>query len=162
MFRAGKRIIEVKNVIFFKIKFIYSQDNGELSREILNSEETGMLVTHIYFNGNCKEAIELYKNALYADVKTLIEDSVLNLVVHAEMVIHDELLMLNDFGNNDGVSRSGGYQLCLQFENVDELKRAYSKMEFESITIDPIQSTDYSPCTVRFEDRFGVRWAFWV
>jgi PhnB protein len=121
-----------------------------------------MLVTHIYFNGNCKEAVELYKNALYADVKTLIEDSDSNLVIHAEIIIHDELLMLNDFGNNDGISKSGGYQLCIQFENEDELKRAYSKMGLESITIDPMQSTDYSPCTVRFEDRFGVKWAFWV
>ncbi len=121
-----------------------------------------MLVTHIYFNGNCKEAIELYKNALYADVKTFIEDSDSSLVVHAEIIIHDELLMLNDFGNNDGASRSGGYQLCLQFENEDDLKKAYSKMEINSITINQMQSTDYSPCTVRFEDRFGVRWAFWV
>ena len=121
-----------------------------------------MLITHIYFNGNCKEAIELYKDALYAEVKTLIEDSDSGLIIHAEMIIHDELLMLKDFGNNDGISKSGGYQLCLQFENEDELKSAYSKMEFESITINPIQSTDYSPCTVRFEDRFGVNWAFWV
>ena len=121
-----------------------------------------MLVTHIFFNGNCKEAVELYKNALYADVKTLIEDSDSSLVVHAEIMIHDEMLMVNDFANNDGISKSGGYQLCLQFENEDELKRAYSKMKGESITINPIQSTDYSPCTVRFEDRFGVRWAFWV
>ncbi|MFL8801222.1 MULTISPECIES: VOC family protein [unclassified Clostridioides] len=121
-----------------------------------------MLITHIYFNGNCKEAIELYKNALYADVKTLIEDSNSSLVVHAELTIHDGLLILNDFGNSDGVSKSGGYQLCLQFDNEDELKRAYSNMEFESITINPIQSTDYSPCTIRFEDRFGIRWAFWV
>ena len=121
-----------------------------------------MLITHIYFNGNCKEAIELYKDALYAEVKTLIEDSDSGLIIHAEMIIHGELLMLNDFGNTDGISKSGGYQLCLQFENEDELKSAYSKMEFESITINPIQSTDYSPCTVRFEDRFGVNWAFWV
>lgn len=121
-----------------------------------------MLVTHIYFNGNCKEAIDLYKNALYADVKTFIENSDSGLVVHAELAIHDDLLILNDFGNNDGVSESGGYQLCVQFDNEDELKRAYSVMKFESITINPMQSTDYSPCTVRFEDRFGVRWAFWV
>ena len=121
-----------------------------------------MLVTHVYFNGNCKEAITLYKDALYADVKMLIEDPDSSLVVHAEMMIHDGLLMLNDFGNNDGASKSGGYQLCLQFENEDELQRAYSKMECDSTTINPLQSTEYSPCTVRFEDRFGVRWAFWV
>ena len=121
-----------------------------------------MLVTQIYFNGTCKEAIELYKNALNAEVKTLMEDADAKLVVHAELMIHDALLILNDFGNDDGACNAGGYQLCLQFENEEALKRAYSKMELESVTIDPMQPTDYSPCTVRFEDRFGARWAFWV
>ena len=121
-----------------------------------------MLVTHIYFNGNCKEAIALYKNALDADIKTFIEDPDSHLVIHAEIMIHDTLLILNDFANNDGVSKSGGYQLCLQFDNEEALKKAYSKMESDSITINPLQPTDYSPCTVRFEDKFGTKWAFWV
>ena len=76
-----------------------------------------MFVTHIYFNGQCKEAIELYKSVFNATIKTLIEDSSKLLVVHAEIVIHNEVLMLNDFGNNDGISKSGGYQLSVQFDN---------------------------------------------
>ncbi len=121
-----------------------------------------MLTTHIYLNGNCKEAIEMYRSALGATVKTLIEDSNSQLVVHAEITIHNELLMVNDFGNNDGISKSGGYQLSVQFKNEDDLKRAYSCMKLESITINSMQPTDYSPCTVRFIDKFDVRWAFWV
>lgn len=121
-----------------------------------------MLTTHIYLNGNCKEAIEMYRSALGATVKTLIKDPNSHLVVHAEIMIHDELLMLNDFGNNDGISKSGGYQLSVRFNSEDDLKIAYSSMCLDSITINPIQSTDYSPCTVRFIDRFDVRWAFWV
>lgn len=121
-----------------------------------------MLTTHIYFNDNCKEAMEMYKNALGATVKTLFEDSESRLVVHAEMVINDGLLMLNDFGDNDGFSKSGGYQLCVQFNNEDDLKSAYSAMQSESLTISPMQPTDYSPCTIRFIDKFDVRWAFMV
>lgn len=121
-----------------------------------------MLATHIYLNGNCEEAIALYEKALNAEVKTLIKDDNSNLVVHAEIIIHHELLMLNDFGNNDGFSKSGGYQLSIQFNNEDELKRAYSMMKLGSETINPMQPTDYSSCTVRFIDRFDVRWAFWV
>ncbi len=60
-----------------------------------------MLTTHIILNGNCKEAIEMYKSA-------------------------------------------------------------YSGMRLESITISPMQPADYSPCTVRFIDKFDVRWGFWV
>jgi PhnB protein len=121
-----------------------------------------MLVTHIYLNGQCKEAIEMYQEALNASVKTVIEDSNQQFVVHAEIIIHDQLLMLNDFGNNDGISKSGGYQLAVRFENETDLKRAYSIMQSDGIVIYPMQATDYSPCVVRFIDRFDVRWAFWI
>ncbi len=32
----------------------------------------------------------------------------------------------------------------------------------DSITIDELQETFYSPCVVGFLDRFGVRWGFMV
>ncbi|TLG72506.1 VOC family protein [Culicoidibacter larvae] len=121
-----------------------------------------MLVTHIYFNGQCKEAIELYKQALNASVETLIEDPEHSLVIHAEMLIDNKPLIVNDFGNDDGYSKSGGYQLCVQFDDEAALLRAYEIMQNGSTTIESLQPTDYSPCTVRFIDMFDVRWAFWV
>lgn len=119
-------------------------------------------MTHIYFNGDCKQAISLYEKAFGVSVQTLIEHSDQPLVVHAEILIHNEVLMVNDFGNNDGHSTSGGYQLSLQFDDEAALKKAYAEMQKGSTTIEPMQPTDFSPCTVRFIDRFGVRWAFWV
>ncbi|MCX7709927.1 MAG: VOC family protein [Clostridia bacterium] len=122
-----------------------------------------MLATHVYFNGQCKEAIELYVKALNADVKTMmLKPDREDLVIHAEILIHSQLLMLNDFGDNDGDSKSGGYQLAVSFGSEEELKAAYSVMKDESTTITPLQATDYSPCVVRFIDKFDVRWAFWV
>ncbi|MGG5315329.1 VOC family protein [Enterococcus sp. AZ072] len=121
-----------------------------------------MLVTHIYFNGECKQAIKLYKQAFGATVQTLMEDSDQSLVVHAEIMIHNELLMVNDFGNNDGFSKSGGYQLSVQFDDEAALKKAYTIIKEGSTTIEPLQPTDFSSCTVRFIDKFDVRWAFWV
>lgn len=122
-----------------------------------------MLVTHVYFNGHCKDAIELYVKAFNADIKTIMyrpeQD---NFIIHAEIFIHDQLLMLNDFGDNDGYSKSGGYQLTVKFDNEDELKDAYLVLKDGSITIFPMKATDYSPCVVRFVDKFDVRWAFWV
>ena len=121
-----------------------------------------MLVTHIYFNGQCKEALELYKEALGASVVTMIEDTNRQFIVHAEILIHNQLLMLNDFGNNDGTSKSGGYQLTIKFENENDLKKAYSVIKKDSIIINPMQATDYSSCVIRFVDRFDVRWGFWL
>lgn len=121
-----------------------------------------MLVTHIYYNGQCKKAIEMYKEAFSATIKTLIEDSSTELVVHAELLIHNELIMMNDFGNNDGFSKSGGYQLSVQFENEANLKKAYSVLKNDCTIVEDMQATDYSSCVVRFIDKFDVRWAFWI
>ncbi len=121
-----------------------------------------MLVTHIYINGQCKEAINMYTAALNATVKTMIEDSKQEHVIHAEILIHDQLLMLNDFGNNDGLSVSGGYQLSVQFDNETDLKKAYAIMQHNGVTINSLQATEYSPCVVRFIDKFDIRWAFWL
>ncbi len=122
-----------------------------------------MLVTHVYLNGQCKEAIELYKNAFNATVQTLIESPEnTELVMHAEILIHNQLLMLNDFGNNDGFSISGGYQLCVKFDSEEELMKSYSILVDGSKIITPIQATDFSACMVRFIDKYDVRWGFWL
>ena len=98
-----------------------------------------MLTTHIYLNGQCKEAIEMYKEAFNATVKTLIEDSNAQFIVHAEIIIHNMLLMLNDFGNKDGFSKSGGYQLSVRFDNEADLKKAYFIMQDNSIVVEQMQ-----------------------
>lgn len=122
-----------------------------------------MFATHLYFNGQCREAIELYVKAFNATIKTIMPNpGQEELVIHAEILIHNQLLMLNDFGDNDGYSKSGGYQLTVSFNNEVDLKKAYSVMKDGSTTISPMQATDYSACVVRFIDKFDVRWGLWV
>jgi PhnB protein len=124
-----------------------------------------MFCTHIYFNGNCTEAIELYRKAFNAKVLTIIqnpESGKENQVIHAEIEIHHQKLMMNDFGNNLGVTTAGGYQLVVQFDQVEKLEKAFDEFEEGSTVLFRKQPTDYSPCVVQFIDRFGTRWAFMV
>lgn len=121
-----------------------------------------MLVPHIYLYGHCKEAIQLYQKAFGATVHTIIEDNEHKLIVHAEIEIHHQLLMLNDTGGDLDFSQSGGYQLSVQFDNEDDLLAAYSILMEGATIIFSMQATEYSVCVVRFIDRFDVRWALWV
>ena len=121
-----------------------------------------MLITHIYLNGHCREAIQLYQKAFGATVQTIIEYPDSKQIIHAEIEIHNTLLMLNDTGGDLDFSRSGGYQLSVQFDREDDLLAAYSVLKEEANILFPMQATDYSICVVRFIDRFDVRWAFWV
>lgn len=123
-----------------------------------------MFTIHIYFNGQCKQAIGLYEKALGAELKLLDCDpeKKSGFVVHAEISIHGQTIMLNDFANNNGYSKSGGYQLVIQFDSEEKLKMAYSQMTPGGTVIEPMHATDYSPCVARFIDPFDVRWAFMV
>lgn len=124
-----------------------------------------MFCTHIYFNGNCREAIDLYAKALDADLLTVMaypEQGKENFVVHAEMEIDGQKLVMNDFGDDEGMTTPGGYQLVMQFHDAGKLKQAFEILSKEGEILSPLQSADYSPCVVRFADRFGTRWAFFV
>ncbi len=124
-----------------------------------------MFCTHVYFNGNCREAIELYEKAFSTKVLTIIQNLAPgkeNEILHAEIMIHDQKLMMNDFGDNDGITRSSGYQLVVQFQTVEQLEEAYAVLSVNSTTITPKQPTDYSECVVRFIDKFGVPWGMMV
>ncbi len=124
-----------------------------------------MFCTHIYFNGNCREAIELYKKAYSAEVLTIIPNQSPgkeNEVIHSEIKIHNQTLMMNDFGDNEGITQASGFQLVIQFESVEQLEESYSILSESSVTISPKQPTNYSECVVRFIDKFGIHWGFWV
>ena len=123
-----------------------------------------MLITHIYLNGHCSMAIDLYADAFGGEVISVIKNPnpEVDLVIHAEMNIFGNKLMLNDHGDGDGHSTSGGYQLCVYFETKDELMEVYSKFDEGSSIIMSPKPTDYSECVVRFIDKFDVHWAFVV
>jgi len=124
-----------------------------------------MFCAHIFFNGNCREAIELYKKAFNVKILAIItntESGKENQIIHAEIEIHQQKLMMNDYGNNRGSITPGGYQLVVQFDQIDQLEIAYKEFAENCTVLFPKQPTDYSPCVVQFVDKFGTRWAFMV
>ena len=107
-----------------------------------------MIVPHLYLKGNCEAAISQYVRAFGAEVKMLIPYPDQKGVMHAEVYIHGQRIMLNDYGwNNDYEKRDTG-GLGVVFKDVAELKNAYEILEEGSRTLHPMEATDYSPCVV--------------
>ncbi len=124
-----------------------------------------MFCTHIYFTGQCREAIKLYKRAFHAGVLTLVPSPTIgeeSEIIHAEILIHGQKLILTDFGEDAGSPGASRYELVVQFESIAQLEESYDVLVENSLTISPRQSTRYSSCVVRFVDRFGIRWALFV
>lgn len=122
-----------------------------------------MLSTLVCMHGKCRESVDLYREAFGAEVIQFIpnhEDE--QLIDHAEIRIHDTVLMLNDFGYSDADKPSNGYMLSVRFETVEELTSAYERLIGGGRVLSPMAAWDYTPCQVVFTDRYDVRWGFWV
>ena len=128
-----------------------------------------MLIPHLHFNGNCKEAISLYEKAFNVKVDSVILNSDYapeeykndNRVAHAEMRIHGQGFILRPIWQED-TSTDIAVHLIVTFKNKAGLLACYDKMKEESITIDPLETLPYSPLAVQFIDKFGVQWGFMV
>jgi PhnB protein len=124
-----------------------------------------MLVPHLYLNGRCEEAISLYTKAFGAGEGVLIRHSEKEPekgIMHAEIYIHGQRVMMNDVDGNADYTRRGSVSLVVIYESQEELKKSYEIMKEGSRTLSTMQATDYSPCVVEFRDRFGILWGFMV
>jgi PhnB protein len=124
-----------------------------------------MLVPGLYLKGKCEEGISQYVKAFGADIKVIIpypEHAPKKGVMHSEIDIHGQRIMLNDYGWNYDYKKRGSMQLGVVFNSVEDLKKSYKMMKEGSRTLHPMEATDYSPCVVEFWDKFGVPWGFMV
>ncbi len=83
-------------------------------------------------------------------------------ILHAEIYIHGQRVMLNDIGGNNDYTQRAPTELVVIYDSVEDLKNSYEIMKEGSQTISPMEATFYSPCVVEFWDRFGIPWGFMV
>lgn len=123
-----------------------------------------MLIPHLHFGGNCKEAIDLYEKAF----NTKLEEESIDFmpdgknIAHASMKIHDVKVFLNDgFGNKDKSLECGAMHLIVTFNTVDELLTCYEILKIDD-NLTPFKETPHSKLCGNFIDKFGVLWGFMV
>jgi PhnB protein len=124
-----------------------------------------LLIPHLHLNGSCREALAFYEKTFSTKTDSIqyVSDTEPEKgVVHAEIHIHGQRVMLNDRGGNKDFLTESAMQMVVIFDSVKELKDTYQLMNEGSVTIDPMQETFYSPCVVGFLDKFGIRWSFMV
>ena len=129
-----------------------------------------MLIPHLHFNGNCKEAISFYEKAFNVKADNIVfnrdyapeECKDDDRIAHAVMHIHGQKIFLNDrFGKKD-TSTDVAIHLIVMFKNKEDLLSCYDIMKEGSITVDPLETLPYSPLAVQFIDKFGVQLGFMV
>lgn len=129
-----------------------------------------MLIPHLHFTGNCKDAITLYERAFNIKAETIIssleygsnEPDADKTIAHAVMYIHGQKIFLNDrFGKRD-TSTNIAVHLIVMFKSIDNFLSCYDVFKDECTIIDPLEKLPYSELSVQFIDKFGVQWGFMV
>jgi PhnB protein len=122
-----------------------------------------MLIPHLHFCGDCKEAIDLYEKAFNTTVETETIDYMSDgkRIAHAAMNIHGQRVFLNDaLDNKDKSFHLGAVHLIITFNTADELLACYEVLKADDNNIDPFKETPYSKLCGNFMDKFGVIWGF--
>ena len=119
-----------------------------------------MLIPHLHFCGDCKEAIELYEKAFCTKVKTIDYSADGEHIAHATMDIHGQEVFLNDHFGNKNKSLDCAVHLIITFHTVSELLVCYEILKEAGRDIGAFCETPYSKLCGNFMDKFGVLWGF--
>lgn len=128
------------------------------------------IIPNLHFHGDCEKAMELYEKAFKArrtvflrykdadphDFGEDLTDEKQNYVYHAEMMIGDQRMMMND--HTEDIARGVNVSLLVSFGSKEEVIGAYEILKDGARIIHPVQETTYSGCFVSLIDRYGVRW----
>ena len=127
---------------------------------------------YLNFNGNAKEAMELYKKAfdakeqdimLYKDMPPNedypVTDENRDLVMHGELKIKDTWFMFSDA---PGMKTEFGNGLTLMYasKDLEELKKAFSVLREGGKVESDLGETFLSKAYGYLVDKFGVSWQF--
>lgn len=126
------------------------------------------LEVYLVTNGNGKEAVEFYKDALNAEIISVsyFKDNVPNcpkeheeLVMNAQLKVGNQRLMISD--ENPEFEYKHGYNMtaCIIVDNVEDAKSIYEKLSRDAKNINlELQETFWSPAYANFEDKYGMMW----
>ncbi|MBB5015930.1 VOC family protein [Rehaibacterium terrae] len=134
-----------------------------------------LIQPYLFFNGNCRQAFDFYRDALGAEYETLMryrdspeppppecappgwEDK----VMHASLRIGSLRLMGSDDGSGQ-TARPQGFSLSLSVPDADAADRVFAALADGGSVIMPLGETFWSPRFGMLTDRFGVGWMIGV
>ncbi len=129
---------------------------------------------YLTYNGQCNEAIELYKRAFKTDVIAVmrfsdmppnpnfqIPQDYLNRVCQCTLRIGDDFIRMSDCGPGQPLNDPESERISLAVEtSVEDVKHAFGVFAEEGRVGMALAETFYSPLAGVVFDKFGVMWNF--
>jgi PhnB protein len=129
---------------------------------------TVKLIPYFNMEGNAREAIQFYEQAIGAEVLTIITygdmpempntftDDLKNLVAHAKLRVGESELMFSDAPTGSSIPKGKQVTICITTNNVEKSKRFFEELRKDGQVNMPFEETPFSPGFGDVTDKFGV------
>jgi PhnB protein len=123
---------------------------------------------YLVMNGNAREAIAFYEQALGAqlvglmtfgdapDPTGMVPESAKNLVMHAHLRVGESDLMFSDTFPGQTVQSGNQVSIAIHTSSKEESERIFAALAEAGQVEMPLQETDWSPAYGSLRDKFGV------
>jgi PhnB protein len=121
---------------------------------------------YIAFKGNCREAIEFYRNALGAEVlfsQTMGQSPMSNMgpaenIMHCTIKVGDSTIMMCDDPRPDAAASGGNISMAIGLNDRERAKQLFGSLSKGGSVIMPLEKTFWSEAFGMVTDKFGVKW----
>ena len=121
---------------------------------------------YIAFKGNCREAIELYKSALDAQVlftQTMGESPMSDMgpaenIMHCTIKVGDSTIMMCDDPRPDAAAGGGNISLAIGLTDPERAKRLFANLAKDGSIVMPLEKTYWAEAFGMVTDKFGIKW----
>ncbi len=125
------------------------------------------LSVYLHFSGDCREALEFYKEALGGEIKSIQtygeanmakEEAQQDKILHAEFQAEDIFLMAADGMHGQTVSNGNNISLSINLNSEEEQSKIFNKLAEGGQVTMPLEDTFWGARFGMLTDRFGTNW----
>lgn len=120
---------------------------------------------YLFFDGNCREAMQFYQNVFggelriqtYGEVDNSCPDAMKNRVMHARLIGGDILLMASDNPSDESLG-TGKIQLALGGDNEEKLRRIFDGLSAGGNICHPLEKQMWGDVYGDLADKYDIHW----
>ena len=121
---------------------------------------------YIAFKGNCREAIDFYKEALGAELlyagtygdSTMAEMGPADAIMHATIKVGDTHIMMCDDLRPEGASGPSNISLALGLSDAAKARQYFDDLSDGGKVTMPLDKTFWAEAFGMLTDKFGINW----
>ena len=123
---------------------------------------------YLHFNGECREAMELYKTVFGGDLQVMpftmmpnCDDADKDRVLHSCLTSGPFILQASDQPKSHAASAGGSsFDVCVDCSSIAEEEQYFNALSEGGTATMPLQDTFWGARFGMLQDKFGVRWMF--